>query len=248
MPHLRSRITVARWIIGVTAVLALRTTGAQRPATPDAAARRPADPLCWRGRPLARCRAFVLVEFSAPRHLVGSRLDPVVAQPGSGHPRWDQGLASQFVYDLGAMVNVGERSAIGGTLTAGVITDDPSTPLVLGVTGRYRRWLTRTVSADAAVGVLRMPVGVVERRAFGDQELYRTSVHRPAVMAEARLGYGDLVAVSARGMLATDGRGRTHHALLAGASIGSTTTAVATAASAAWIALLFGLFYAGGDF
>ena len=79
----------------------------------------------WRGRPLARCRAFVLFELSALRHLAGSTLDPAVTQRGSGYRRWDQGLVSQFVYDLGAMVNVRAREAIGGTLTAGVIIDDP---------------------------------------------------------------------------------------------------------------------------
>ena len=184
---------------------------------------------------MARCRAFLLVELSAPRHLAGTRIDPAVAEHGSGHPRWDQALASQFIYDVGMMVNVGERAAVGGTLTAGVIVDDPGRELVLGATGRYRRWLTRTVAADVGAGVLRMPVGVARQNPYGPGTL-RVSVHRPAVMAEARLGLGDLIAVSGRGMIATDGRGRTHHAVFGGLSVGSTVTAAITGVVAATIA------------
>jgi hypothetical protein len=241
----RSRGAVARWSVGVLALLAARATAAQAtpaattPARAAAAGDRQPDALCWRGRPLARCRAFLLFEFSAPRQMVGSRLDPIVSQNGYGHPRWDQGLASQFVYDVGAMVNVDARSAVGGTIEAGMIVDDPSDRLVLGVTGRYRRWLTRHVSADAGAGLLRMPVGVVETEPYG---IRRVSVQRPALMGELRLGLGDLVAVGSRAMVANDGRGRTHGALFVGASVGSTVTAAVTGATALLIgrALLFG--------
>ncbi|MEK6613204.1 MAG: hypothetical protein AABZ29_10505 [Gemmatimonadota bacterium] len=182
-------------------------------------------PICWRGRPLARCRAFVLFELSALRHLTGSTLDPAVTQQGSGDRRWDQGLVSHLVYDLGAMVNVRAREAIGGTLTAGVIIDYPERLSVFGATLRYRRWLTSVVSADVAAGVLRMPVGVSVVGPFGP---VRRSVPRSALMADVRLGLGDLVAATGRAMVATDGRGRTHQAVFVGVSVGSTVTAVIT--------------------
>jgi hypothetical protein len=232
----RSRGAVARWSVGVVALLA----AAARPsAAQSAAAEHRPDALCWRGRPLASCRAFLLFEFSAPRHMLGSRLDPIVSQNGYGHPRWDQGLASQFVYDVGAMVNVDARSAVGGTIEAGMIVDDPSDRLVLGVTGRYRRWMTRHVSADAGGGLLRMPVGVVETEPYG---VRRVSVQRPALMGELRLGLGDLVAVGSRAMVANDGRGRTHGALFLGASVGSTAAAAVAGATALLVgrALVFG--------
>ena len=222
------------WVAALAALGEIRSAGAQTPAPPPQAATQAPDALCWRGRPLARCRAFVLFEFSAPRHLAGTRLDPVVAQQGHGHPRWDQGLVSQFVYDVGAMVNIGARDAVGGTLTAGFVTDDPSTLPVIGATARYRRWLTRIVSADAAVGALRMPVGVTEPEPFGSG-LRRVSVQRPAGMIQVRLGVADLVGVSGRGIVATDGRGRMHHAVFAGVSVGSTATAALTGTCAALI-------------
>lgn len=246
MPSCRSRVAVARWSLGVVALLAVRAAAAQTGAgssSPAAAERRP-DVLCWRGRPLARCRAFLLFEFSAPRHLLGSRLDPIVSQNGYGHPRWDQGLASQFVYDVGAMVNVDARTAVGGTIEAGMIVDDPSDRLVLGVTGRYRRWLTPHVSADAGAGLLRMPVGVVETEPYG---IRRVSVQRPAVMGELRLGLGDLLAVDGRAMLANDGRGRTHGALFVGASVGSTVTAALTGAVGLLVGRAFALGGQGDD-
>ena len=249
MSSRRWRGAAARCSAGIVALLAVRAAAAQSTAQSTAASstaaveRRP-DALCWRGRPLARCRAFLLFEFSAPRHMLGSRLDPIVTRNGYGHPRWDQGLASQFVYDVGAMVNVDARSAVGGTIETGMIVDDPSDRLVLGVTGRYRRWLTRQVSADAGAGLLRMPVGVVETEPYG---MRRVSVQRPALMGELRLGFGDLVAVSSRAMFANDGRGHTHGALFLGASVGSTVTAAVTGATALLVGRAFLLGGQGDD-
>ena len=168
----------------------------------------------------------MLFELSAPRHLAGTTIDPAVTAHGYGYERWDQGLTSQLLYDVGAMVNVSGRSAIGGTLTAGFIVDDPGRPSVLGATARYRRWLSSGVSADAGVGVLRMPVGVAVQHSYG---VVRESVERPAVAADVRLGFGDLFALTGRAMIANDGRGRTHDALFAGVSTGSSLTAAVTA-------------------
>jgi hypothetical protein len=227
--------------LAVLALIAVVPGGAK-----DLAAQtRAPDPLCWRGRPLDRCKSFLLLEFSAPRHLAGTRLDPIVAEQGYGHPRWDQGLASQFMFDVGYMRNVGPRSAVGGTVEVGFVVDDPRTVGMFGATARYRRWLTRRVSADGAVGVLRMPVGVVEPLPFGDHLPQRVSVRRPALTADARLGFGDLLGVTGRAMVANDGRGRTHGALFAGVSIGSTVTAVTAGAYAALMAYL--LTHVSGD-
>lgn len=228
--QIRNALSIA---VAAGILIANGAIAAQQPR--DSAIRRAdslTDQVCWRGRPLARCHAFLLFEFSAPRHLAGTKLDPEVTQPGNGYARWDHGLASQFSYDIGVMVNVRDRDAIGGTLTAGITVDGPDRPLVLGVNARYRRWLTNVVSADAAVGVLRMPVGVTVQRPFG---LERQSVQRPALSLDARLGLGDLVAVTGRAMVVSDGRGRTHHALFAGASVGSTVTAALTGAYATFI-------------
>lgn len=168
----------------------------------------------------------MLLELSAPRHVAGTTIDAAVAAHGIGYKRWDQALVSQFLYDVGGMVNVSDRSAIGGTITAGLITDDPDRRSVLGATVRYRRWLSGSLSADADVGILRMPVGIAVQQPFG---VFRESVERPALAADVRLGFGDLVAFTGRAMIANDGRGTTHDALFAGVSIGSTATAAVTA-------------------
>jgi len=213
------------------AIFAVPTLAAQQPSDSAQSAEVP-NPRCWRGRPLPHCRAFLLFEFSAPRFLTGTKLDMAVAQQGNGYSRYEQGLVSQFVFDLGAMRNISDRDAVGGTVMVGMIVDNPGREFVTGATARYRRWLTPVVSADAAAGVAAMPVGVEVERPFG---LVRESVTRPALVADARLGLGDLVAVTGRGMIANDGRGRTHYALFGGASVGSTTTAVLTTAYAALI-------------
>lgn len=194
------------------------------------------DDLCWRGRPLARCRSFLLFEFTAPRFSAGTKLDPSVGEGRNGHRRWDHALASQFVYDVGLMRNVTSRDAVGATAELGVITDDPRTPGLFGATARYRRWLTPRVSADGALGVLRMPVGVQQTAPFFASGYQRTSVRRPALTADARFGFADLLGLNARAMIANDGRGRTHGAIFFGASIGSTVTAVTTGAAAAIVA------------
>jgi len=208
---------------------------AQTPVRPPPASRR----FCWQGKPLGRCRAFVLFELTTESHWIGSKLDAAVTRPGFGRSRWDDGLASQFVGELGAMVNVGARTAVGGTLTAGSIEPGGKPVNVAGVTVRYRRWLTPSVSADAGTGILRMPVGIVVPHSWGP---VRKNVLRPALVADARLGFRDLVSATARVMVATDGEGRTHHALFVGASTGSKITMAATAVVATVLAfaILFG--------
>jgi hypothetical protein len=52
-------------------------------------------------------------------------------------------------WELGLMFNRGERSAIGGTLFAGVLGS-----FRWGFKGRYRRWLNSSTSIDFSPGVL----------------------------------------------------------------------------------------------
>lgn len=194
---------------------------------------------CWQGQPLDRCRAFALFELTTESHWIGSKLDPAVTRPGFGRSRWDDALASQFVGELGAMLNVGARTAVGGTLTAGSIEPGGKPVNVAGATARYRRWLTPSISADAGAGILRMPVGIVVPHGWGP---VRKNVLRPALVADARLGFRDLVSATARLMVATDDQGRTHHALFIGSSTGSKVTYGITAVVAAALTcyILFG--------
>lgn len=193
-----------------------------QPAPPSTQAKPPlptAKRFCWQGRPLARCRSFILMELATHSHWFGSKLNPVVTRPLYGTSRDDDALASHIVAELGAMVNTGPRSAVGGTLTTGAIKVGGKPVTMYGVTMRYRRWLTPSVSADAGGGLFKMPVGAVV-------QLQRENVLRPAVAADVRLGFRDLLSVTGRLMVADDGDGRRHHAFFVGAATGSKLTAI----------------------
>ena len=86
---------------------------------------------CFRGRPKPKCGTFMITEFAMLRPL-GPVLD----------------VDPMMELELGMMVNIGRRSAIGGTLLFG--GDESWDRVVMGV--RYRRWLTRSVSAELGAG------------------------------------------------------------------------------------------------
>ncbi len=190
--------------------------------TPAPTARR----FCLQGRPRARCRGFALLELTTHSHWFGSKIDDVVTRPGTGGSRWDDALASHITGDIGAMVNVGARTAIGGTITGGSVRTGGRPLRVLGATVRYRRWLTPAISADAGAGLMRMQVGTVVPSYGGPR---RENVPRPALVADVRLGFHDLLSATGRFMVASDGEGHTHTAFFVGAATGSQVTAVITA-------------------
>jgi hypothetical protein len=88
---------------------------------------------CFRGGAPRRCHSFLVTEFA-----LGHRFTtPVGASP------W------VVQWELGAMVNQGEHSALGGSVTVGG-TD----PLRFGIKARYRYWLGSDAALDIAPGVL----------------------------------------------------------------------------------------------
>jgi hypothetical protein len=102
-------------------------------AGPVALSAQAVAPLCYHARPKADCGAFLLTNFGA-YVLVG---------------RDDWGDAPyREVADWGAMVNVGQKDAVGGSVFA---TFDRA-GLLLGPELRYRRWLTASAALDVAVG------------------------------------------------------------------------------------------------
>lgn len=244
---MRSRILLRACIAWAVVALAAGALSAQstqptQPTQPSAQAKPPTPPakrFCWQGRPLARCRTFALFELTTHSHWIGSKINPVVTRPGFGFSRDDDGLASHIVVDLGAMVNIGPRTAVGGTLTAGSIQAGGKPLQMFGATVRYRRWLSPSISADAGAGILQLPVGTV---VSSDRE----NVPRPALAADVRLGFRDLLSVTARFMVANDGQGLSHHALFVGAATGSkVTTAIAGTLVAAYAYLI--IFGGRGD-
>ena len=101
-------------------------------------------PLCFRGRPAEQCRVFLLTEVSLNSREYGADSDDEV------HLR----------SEVGAMVNVGERSAAGGTVSFG---------WHWGATARYRRWLHGGLAVDFAPGF------VVVRNAYDGRSLRLTA-------------------------------------------------------------------------
>ena len=237
---MRSRYQCQRafafFIVAAISVPSIGSLTAQTPrdsaqsASPTKQPRR----FCWQGRPLDRCRSFALFELTLQSFVVGSQLDPVVMRPGFGRSGWDDALASHSFGELGAMRNVSARTALGGTITAGAVHAGGKPVRLVGTTVRYRRWLTPSVSADVGGGIMQLPVGTVVQRPGG---LVRGNVVRPALAADLRLGVRDLLAATARLMLATDGQGHTRHALFVGASVGSTISAAAVGTFAAVVLL-----------
>ena len=89
--------------------------------------------LCWRNRPIERCRAMVLTNFG-------------------GYLQWSTipgGEPLRVVADWGVLVNVGARNAVGASL---FVSFDSGDGVILGPAVRYRRWLSPTQSIDLALG------------------------------------------------------------------------------------------------
>jgi hypothetical protein len=107
------------------------STAEEMPAPPE----KPAHALCWRGKPLAECRSFLITEVGLSYSLSGPTMNgaPVVAG------------------DLGWMKNISERAAVGGTAHARFSPGDEYARA--GVRARYRRWLGRN-SVDLSPGII----------------------------------------------------------------------------------------------
>lgn len=123
--------------------------------------------LCFSGRPLPECSAFMLTEFGYARRLNDS-------QRAGSSGRWLLGG------ELGLMVNRGERSALGGAFFLGA--EDAGTRW--GFRPRYRRWLEDGLVLDVAPGIL-----------FAGQ-LGQFEPKFPGFSGQVALGYRDIAAVT----------------------------------------------------
>jgi hypothetical protein len=102
-------------------------------AVPVALSAQGAAPLCYHARPKAHCGAFLLTDFGG--YVLVSKDD------------WG-GTSYREVADWGAMVNVGAKDAVGGSVFASL----DRAGLLLGPEVRYRRWLSASAALDVAVG------------------------------------------------------------------------------------------------
>ena len=196
-------------VVAGAAVVAPFTAGAQ---TPDAVSTPPGAPaesgtrLCFRGRPAPRCTAFFLYELGYFQRIAGTMFDE--GYPPNEYRRPE--LESHVSLELGAMVNRGDRRAIGGTvLLAGARGVGGSR---LAFKGRYRQWLEDgRGTVDLSAGVLRADVPRVYpqhgRVAYG-------------LTGDVSLGYGDLAALTLRADAVQAG-GHASTSVYAGAKLGS---------------------------
>lgn len=207
-------------LVSLALLSALPHLAAAQPAPADASA--PTDGFCWRGRPLPRCRAFALFELGYFEALATTRIREPVQYPGTTpYTRDEAAFGRQLSWSVGAMRNLDARTAVGGAVIGGAALDQG--PHV-AATVRARRWAGPSTSVELAAGpgVAQVPVP------FGTQVGYQGDVWRPAALAEARANLADLAAVSVRGVVVPRAGGRTHGAVFAGASTGSTAAAIAT--------------------
>ena len=103
---------------------------------------------CFRGRPLPACKSFWIVEMQGSAPLAQTRR---VVYYDVAMPIRDPALESALEWNLGHMVNLGDRWAAGGVVTVGTGNSDPLT----GLKARARRWLSPDISIELEAGLLR---------------------------------------------------------------------------------------------
>lgn len=121
------RRPIAGLSLAIVLLVALASSGAAQQPAADSA--RPARPLlCWRGRPLERCRGWLVTEAGIR---AGGDISGIV--------------------NAGPMINATRNTAWGMTLGAAIGADDnASLPLLV----RHRYWLDRRRAVDAGIGAV----------------------------------------------------------------------------------------------
>jgi hypothetical protein len=98
----------------------------------------------------SECSAFLLTEVAYLCRLSQS----CGSEPWQGYYAGNN-LNYYFSADIGWMKNLRNRNAVGGTLCWSL--DDMGSRIA--IKPRYRRWLTRTIHADAAIGLIAIITG-----------------------------------------------------------------------------------------
>jgi hypothetical protein len=146
-------MSVRRTILSATIVLAVMLIGAR-----DASAQRDTTLLpkthqrllCWRGRPEAQCRSFLITEIGVDHPVVTTR-----SSVGGTCGTVGDDFCTRRLLALGLMINVDRRQAIGASVSRiddGDLTDPPLIEL------RYRRWNGST-GVDFSAGPRQVTLG-----------------------------------------------------------------------------------------
>jgi hypothetical protein len=197
---------------------------AQTQGSAGAPAARTGRGVCARGQPAPACRAFLLFEagFYTPVH-------NTIRQGRSSTREVVSAFGNHGTWELGAMANVGHRSAVGATALLGAGGADSRRT---GVRARYRYWLTDDRSIDVAAGPLWMVVrGGSEGKGMG-------------ATADLRLNFRDTYALTGRVDQVRSGDFATGHAAYAGVTLGSKAALVGT--GVAIVLTILGIMVSGG--
>jgi len=130
-------LTVALFSLGSASAQAGETTPQDSLAGDAATDNGKSCAVCLRGRQKPRCGSFLITEITLLYPLTGGNMS------GADYP-----LA--VGYELGAMVNIDKRSAVG--LTGFAMLDGHEDRL--GIKSRYRRWLSPHLASDVGAGVV----------------------------------------------------------------------------------------------
>jgi hypothetical protein len=185
-----------------------------------------ASPVCWRPRPLAACRSWVITEAAA-EFPATSTSAPHLLVGGDGAYYVSDDFETRLAFTLGAMVNRGPTHAFGGTF-ASTGVDIPGR-----VEARYRRWLGPDHGIDLSAGVARSKV----RGVYDPDELRAAGFTASAGISGAYVGADvrlDLLRASG---------GRMVHGVYVSGRTGSKAGPITTAVGfvlvlAAWAALI----------
>ena len=151
----------------------------------------------FRGAPKSRCETFLLTEVGLTRRVTGSPLSD--GRGRNAHDLDMNDLKEGQTFEVGAMSNLNNRWALGGTL---FIDNNAGVPRA-GLKPRPRRWLGGPFSIDFSAGALVSADGSREATAYratgvdGTIEKIRVRATSPAWMVEAALNMADYGAFTA---------------------------------------------------
>ena len=179
-----------------------------------------ADAFCWRGKALPACRSFALFELEVARAVASTKiLHQREGQTFTEYPFF----GNELTWNLGAMRNMSQEWALGGTVSLG--TGSPG--ILTGMRLRARRWLSPPGSAELEAGIF--STGINQRVGSGMS-------WGPTV--GVRLNVADRFSVVSRWEAAHASAGSDgffereaglHHGLYLGASAGGTIAVAGTA-------------------
>lgn len=196
-------------------VSVLAATGLQGQTAPVEAQ----SAFCWRGQALPACRGFALFELEGGLAVASTTVVHESSVVTTEYPVFE----SELKWHLGAMRNLSEDWALGGTASLGTGSPSPLT----GIRVRARRWLEPPMSAELELGAV--DTGINDR--FGSGFGWGPTVG-------VRLNRGDHFSIFARweGVYAQAGSDRDfhreagfHQGVYIGASLGSTVALAGTA-------------------